>query len=146
MSLFDDVLGEAEEHHFGPQEGFAGVMLCASACDGHIGGDEAQAVNQMLGSKSLYSRLSPQQTGSMMDRLVGHLERKGHEQLLLKSYPAVPPELRECAFANAVDIVLADGVVEQEEREFIDDLQTKLEIDADRAKTIVKVMVYKNHG
>lgn len=146
MSLFDDILGEPEEQHFGPQEGFAGVMLCASACDGHIGDEEAQAVNMMLGQKSLYSRLSPQQTSSVMDRLVGHLKRKGHEQLLLKSYPAVPPELRECAFANAVDIVLADGVVEQEEGEFIDDLQTKLEIDPARAKTIVKVMVDKNHG
>ena len=120
-------------------------MLCASACDGHIGDEEAQAVNMQLGQKSLYSRLSPQQKTSMMDRLVGHLKR-GHEQLLLKFYPAVPPELRECAFANAVDIVLADGVVEQEEREFIDDLQTKLESDPARAKTIVKVMVYKNHG
>ena len=49
-------------------------------------------------------------------------------------------------FANSVDIVLADGVVEEDEKNFIDDLQTKLEIDAKRAKTIVQVMVYKNQG
>ena len=39
MSLFDDVLGDDnmfEEAPFGPQEGYAGVLLCASACDGHI--------------------------------------------------------------------------------------------------------------
>ncbi len=55
-------------------------------------------------------------------------------------------ELRESAFANAVDIVLSNGQVDTEEKEFIDDLKKKFEIDDQRAKTIVKVMVYKNHG
>ena len=81
-----------------------------------------------------------------VNRLIGELKRTGPERLLEKSYPAVPPELRECVFANACDVVLSDGVVEQDEKDFIDSLQTKLEIDAKRAKTIVQVMVYKNHG
>ncbi len=82
----------------------------------------------------------------MMDRLLGELKRGGLEKLLEKLSPAVPPELRETVFANAVDIVLADGTVEEEEREFIDDLQAKLEVDEKRAKAIVQVMVHKNHG
>lgn len=82
----------------------------------------------------------------MMDRLVGELKRGGPERLLEKAYPAVPPELRETVFANSVDIVLADGTVEQEEREFIDDLRAKLGVDEQRAKAIVQVMVYKNDG
>lgn len=146
MSLFDDILEETGDAEFGPQEGFAGVILCASACDGHIGDEEGQVVNAILSQKKLYSRLSPQQMSSLVDRIVGMLKRKGHEQLLEKSFPAVPPELRECVFANAVDIVLADGTVEQDEREFIDGLQAKLELDSKRAKKIVQVMVYKNHG
>lgn len=149
MSLFDDIDDSglaSSETPYGPQEGFAGVLLCASACDGHIGDEEATSLNMILGQKKLYQRLSPNQIGSMMDRLVGELKRKGPEQLLEKTYDVVPPELRETAFANAVDIVLADGTVEDEEKTFIDDLQTKLEIDGKRAKTIVQVMVYKNQG
>jgi hypothetical protein len=146
MSLFDDILEETGDEEFGPQEGFAGVVICASACDGHIGDEEGQVVNGILNQKKLYSRLSPQQMSSLVDRIIGLLKRKGPEQLLDRAYPAVPPELRECVFANAVDIVLADGTVEQDEREFIDDLQNKLEIDTKRAKKIVQVMVYKNHG
>jgi tellurite resistance protein len=148
MSLFDDILddGVSGSPDFGPQEGFAGVLLCASACDGHIGDEEGQSINLILGRRRLYERLTQQQFGSMMDRLVGELKRSGPEKVLAKSYPAVPPELRETAFANAVDIVLADGTVEQDEREFIDDLQGKLEVDDKRAKAIVQVMVYKNHG
>ncbi len=148
MSLFDDIdTGlEPASRPFGPQEGFAGVLLCASACDGHIGDEEGQSLFAILSQKKLYERLTQQQYGSMMDRLMGELKRGGPEKLLEKSFPAVPPELRETVFANAVDVVLADGVVEQEEKDFIDELQAKFEIEAKRAKTIVQVMVYKNHG
>ena len=66
--------------------------------------------------------------------------------LLEKSIPSMPPELSETVFANACDIVLADGVVDQDEKQFIDSLMQKLQIDETRAKTIVKVMVYKNKG
>jgi len=147
MPVFDDILNNAATpERFGPLEGFAGVLLCASACDGHIGDEEGASMNLILGQKKLYERLTPHQFGSMVDRLIGLLKRGGPERLLNKSYPAVPPELRGRVFANAVDIVLADGKVEQEERESIDGLKGKLEIDEKRAKTIVQVMVYKNHG
>jgi len=149
MSVFDDIEddgGLTSARAFGPHEGFAGVLLCSSACDGHIGDEEAQSLGLILRQMKLYERLTPQQFSSLQDRLLGELRRGGPEKLLEKCHPAVPPELRECAFANSVDIVLADGVVEQEEREFIDQLQSKLEIEDKRAKVIVQVMVYKNHG
>ena len=117
-----------------------------ACCDGHIGDEEGQALNIILGQKKLYERLTPQQHAALVNRLIGELKRGGPERLLEKAYPAVPHELRECVFANAADIVLSDGVVEQEEKDFIDDLQTKLELDAKRAKVIVQAMIYKNHG
>lgn len=147
MSLFDDVVGnEFQEAHFGPQEGFAGVLLASSACDGHISGDEVQTLMMQLGRMKLYQRVSDTQFNNMMDRLMGILKRGGPEKLVEKSIPAVPPELRETAFAVACDIVLADGIVEEDEKIFIDDLMVKFEMDATRAKTIVQVMVFKNHG
>lgn len=149
MSLFDDI-DDAQftsgSPAFGPQEGYAGVLLCASACDGYIGDEEGQTVNAILSQKKLFERLTPQKLSGMMDRLVGELKRGGPERLIEKSYPAVPPELRESLFANAVDITLADGTVEPEEKEFIDNLQRQLEVDEKRAKAIIQVMVYKNQG
>jgi tellurite resistance protein len=149
MSLFDDVMGEDSmfaEKPYGPQEGFAGVLLCASACDGHIADEEAQSLFLILSQKKLYQRLTEQQFGSIIDRLMGQLKKGGPEKLLEKCYPVVPTELRETVFANAVDIVLANGSVDNDEKEFIDDLKNKLDLDEQRAKTIVRVIVYKNHG
>ena len=57
-----------------------------------------------------------------------------------------PPELRDCAFANACDLILADGVVEDAERTFLEHLQRVLELDSDTALSIVEVMITKNKG
>lgn len=149
MSLFDDVLGDNNSlapQAFGPQEGYAGVLLAASACDGHISDEEAGSLFTSLGRMKMYQNVSGNRFGSIMDRLLGVLRRGGPEKLIEMSVPAVPPELRETVFANACNIVLADGVVEDDEKTFIDNLMVKLELDRARAKTIVQVMVYKNHG
>ncbi len=149
MSLFDDVLdgdGMFSEKQFGPQEAFAGVLLCATACDGHIADEEGRSLMLILSQRRLYQRLSEQQFGSMMDRLVGLLRKNGPEQLLAKCTPLVPPELRETVFANAVDIVMANGSVDSDEKEFVNDVATQLELDTERAKKIIKVMSFKNKG
>ena len=146
MNLFDDILeeGSFSERRFGPQEGVAGVLLAASACDGHIADEEVQALMTILSRMKLYSRLNGRAFGSMMDRLVGTMKRGGPEKLIKLSVPAVPPELYETVFVNACDIVLADGVVDPEEKEFINNLTTELEIEPEKARTFVQVMVYKN--
>jgi tellurite resistance protein len=49
-------------------------------------------------------------------------------------------------FANACDIVLADGIVEPAEKEFLETLIEILQIDPDAALNIVEVMIWKNRG
>ena len=148
MSLFDDVAGQSSfaPKAFGPHEGFAGVLLAGSACDGHIAVEEVQSLVTILIRMKMYQYVPPHKFNSMMDRLLGILKRGGPEALLEMSVPAVPPELRETAFANACDIVLADGVLEPDEKAFIDDLVYKLELDTDRARNIIQVIIYKNQG
>ncbi len=148
MSLFDEVIqdGSFQEQEFGPHEAFAGVLLASSACDGHIADEEVQGLVTILGRMKLYQHVPPHKFNSMMDRLLGVLKRGGPEKLVEKSVPALPPELSETAFINCCDIVLADGVVEEDEKEFINSLMIKLAIDSGRAKNIVQVMVFKNQG
>ena len=148
MSLFDDVLDDSsfDPKQFGPQEAFAGVLLAASACDGHIADEEVQGLVTALLRMKMYQHVPPHKFNALMDQILGVLKRGGPEGLLDKSVPAVPPELRETVFVNACDVVLADGIVEPDEKEFIDSLLIKLEIDRERARSIVQVMIFKNQG
>jgi hypothetical protein len=147
MGLFDKVFGDMEgAQPWGPHEAFAGVLLAASACDGHIADEEVQSLFTKLGRMKMFQRYTDKLWSQLMNRLSGVLKRQGVETLLERSTSLLPAELRETVFANACDIVLADGVVEEDEKAFINDLQKKLELADDRALTIVQVMVVKNKG
>ncbi len=146
MGIFDKILGVDRSQPFGPHEGFAGILLGASACDGHIADEEVQGLFNSLGRMKMYQRYTQPQWSQLMNRLLGVLKRKGVDDLLDEAVKALPPELRLTVFCNAVDIVLADGTVEEDEKEFIDKLQNRLEIEQKEAVTIVKVMVIKNKG
>lgn len=147
MGLFDNLFGSAEASKaFGPHEGFAGILLGASACDGHIADEEVQSLFTMLSRMKMYQRYTDKNWSTLMNRLLGLLKRKGVDELLEQAVAALPPELRATAFANACDIVLADGVVEDDEKDFLDKLQDRLEIPEDKAINIVRVMVIKNKG
>ena len=58
----------------------------------------------------------------------------------------MPQQLRETVFANACDIILADGVVEPDEKAFMEKLRDKLAIDKATALEIAQIMVVKNRG
>ncbi|WP_254513092.1 tellurite resistance TerB family protein [Anatilimnocola floriformis] len=147
MGMFDDLLGNfGTPQAFGPQEGFAGVLLSTAAHDGHLADEEMSAMFNTLNRMKLYQHMPEQRFKSMIDRLVGVLKRNGPEELMRQSVSVVPPELRETVFASATDMILSDGIVEQSERELMQELMIKLQIDSNRAKTIVQVMVIKNKG
>ena len=147
MGFFDDVLGNfGGAQPFGPQEGFAGVLLATAASDGHLGDEELTSLFNTLGRMKLYQHVPEQKFRGMLDRLSGALKRGGPEELMRSAIPAVPQELRETVFASAADIVLADGIVDQDEKDLLNNLMIALELDSTRAMTIVRVMVIKNKG
>ena len=148
MGLFDNLFGGSEAPNKGlsKQEAFTGILVAASAADGHIADEEVRGLFTIIGRMKLFSNFSEDKYNRMFDRLMKILKKNGPEALIEKCVPDLPDELRETAFANACDIVLADGVVEDEERALIEKLQNELEIPGDEAMEIVRVMVIKNRG
>ena len=147
MGLFDSLFGGLEgRSKLSPQEAFAGVLLAASACDGHISEDEFSSLLTALFRMKLYQRINEKQFSQVLNKLLGILKKKGVEALIEGCCEALPADLDKAAFANACDIVLADGVVEEDEKLFIDDLRTRLKLDKNVAQTIAQVMVIKNKG
>lgn len=147
MGLFDSLFGTATgSTKFSSQDAFAGILLGASACDGHIAEDEVQGLVTTLIRMKLFRRFNDRDFNQMFNKLHGYMKRNGVDALIDNCVDALPQDLDNSAFTNACDIILADGVVEPDEREFIDSLQRKLEIPKDRAKTIAEIMVIKNKG
>lgn len=146
MGLFDNVFGEKPGRDLNRQEAFAGILLGASACDGYVSREEARGLSTVTLRMRLFENVSPNKWDAIVDVLLKLLKREGPLKLVDRCAKALPDGLKECAFANACDMVLADGTVEAEEKDFLDHLQQALGLDADTALTIVEVMITKNKG
>ena len=147
MGLFDSLFGGMESKaKFSAADAFAGILFGASACDGHIAEDEMQGLVTCLLRMKLYQRFDSKHFKQMLDKLHGYMKKNGVDALIDICAQTLPKELNKTAFTNACDIVLADGIIDPSEKEFIGRLQGKLGIDNGTAKAIAQVMVIKNKG
>src|SRR5574341_1203430 len=148
MGLCDKVLGmkEAEKAALNKEEAFAAITLAAVAADGYISEEEGRGLITGLTRMKLFEKYGPNQMASMFNKLLGIIKRQGIESLVALSKEALPPELRETAFAVATDLALADGVVEKSEKEILTRIQQTLGIPEDTAIKIIEVMLIKNKG
>ncbi len=132
--------------NFTTQEAFAGILLSASACDGHIAEDDVAGLVTCLLRMKLFHCFTDKQFNQMFNELHGIAKGKGVDVLLDSCCKVLPQVLHRTAFANACDIVLADGIVEQAKEVFLDKLQRALRLSPDTAKTIAEIMIVKNKG
>ncbi len=147
MGLFENAFdGMSGDKTLTTQEAFAGVLLAASACDGHISNEEAQGLGIIALRMKMFQGYDGSKFSKMMDKLLGVLKRDGVETLLERAVDSLPDDLGETAFAGACDLTLADQGIEEEEKEFLHELRLKLGIDREQAQKIFKVMAVKNRG
>lgn len=139
MGLFDKILGGqgTENTTFTKQEAFASILLVTVAADGHISDEEAQTFNATINRMQLYRDQTGDQFSHMMDKLIGMLKKHGHQQLLSRAYQSLPEDMRLTAFAVCTDLVFADGTVEEEEKETLENIQSSLQIPEEKALQII---------
>lgn len=148
MGLFDNLFGDksADRRALTEAEAFAGLLMAAAASDGHAGRQEIADLRTILARMKLFADLTDGRWRMLSDTLFRLLKRDGALGLADRCVAALPADLRDCAFANACDLILADGTVEDAERAFLEHLQRALDLDPDIALNIVEVMITKNKG
>lgn len=149
MGLFDKVFGKealSEAKTLNKQEAFLAVALAASAADGHIAQSEIESIISYVQRMRLFETVTGQQMHNIFDKLIGILKRGGPGALIQAAKDPLPDELRETAFACAVDITLADGVLEEAEKDLLSQIQVELDVPENIAITIIQVMIIKNRG
>ena len=148
MSLFDNIFGPdaSDDRPLSGQEAFAGILVAATACNGHTSQEQLRGLSHITERMRLFDNVSSGKWNAMVDRLMKLHHREGSQQMVQRCAQTLPDGMRECAFANACDIVLADGTVDPEERAFLEHLHSTLALDNDTALNIVEVMIIKNRG
>lgn len=146
MGLFDKLSGRSDDGALSKQEGFAGIMLAVVAADGHVSDEEADDFIARANRMKLLASQSAPEFKQMVDKLFRILNSKGSSELIRRSAQALPPELRETAFAVGMDMIFADGSVADAEKATIEKLQGELAVSDDLAGKILDVMLIKHRG
>jgi uncharacterized tellurite resistance protein B-like protein len=120
--------------------------MLADYSDGTVSDDEMRAFVNTVARMKMYRDLSGDQINRLIDRANKLIRQAGPDEAMQQFAAALPESLHRAAFANAVNQVLADGVVEDEEKEFINKLRRVLGLPGDDAQMIAKVMMWKNQG
>ncbi len=134
MGLFDKIFKAVpEEDKLSKQESFAGIAQ-----------SEWDGICAYLRRLRLYDNFSGPAFDKMFDKLFRILKNQGASALVACSVEGLPEDMKLTAFACAVDIALADGVVEDEEKEIINQLAESLQIPEATAVSIIEVLIIKN--
>jgi len=146
MGWFTSSKVPSSSDSFTKQEAFLAIALAASAADGTIDDSETDSIFGYMLQMRMFDDYTDDQMSDTFDKLVKILDNEDIGGLVAIAKSSLPSELRETAFACAVDITLADGVIEAEEKELLEELQQVLEVSDDMGSKILEVMIVKNRN
>lgn len=148
MGLLDAVLGTENQNQaaLNPAEAFAVIVLMATASDGYLSVEQANCITFVLSRMKLFKSYPHEMMDRLFDKILDILQGDGFNALFDAAKDSLSQDLREAAFAVATDFVLAEGIVAEEEKNFLNDLYQALDVSSERAMQIVQVILIKNRG
>lgn len=137
------VEAKAARAHWSAEEAFLGILTLAAVCDGQKASRRLCAVHDFAERSPFLAALGEraliQLQGDVVKR-IGEAKSDPLEQ----ACGVLPAEMRPSIYAACVDILCADGLVADRERELLDRLQKLLVIDSVSASQIEAVILLKN--
>jgi tellurite resistance protein len=146
MGLFSFSKAPTSTDTFSQQEAFLAIALATSAADGEIVEEEAKGIFAYLLQMRMFDGYTERQLSDAFKKLVKVLENEGVGGLVAVAKSSLPEQFRETAFCCAVDIALADGVVEEGEKALLEELQQVLEVTDEVGAKVLEVMLIKNRN
>lgn len=138
--------GPAPADRLNAAEGFAAVLLGAVAADGSVSQSEAIALAQALSSTSMFLGMPESQMRGVLTRVKELYKRRGLEALLAAGAEALPADLRDTAYANCVNLVMADDEVAPAELAYLKRAQAALRVSDATALKVLEVVTILNRG
>jgi uncharacterized membrane protein YebE (DUF533 family) len=106
------------------------TMVLASASDGGVTDAELRTVGDIASHLPIFADFDKTQLPKVLSACSDLLQKENGLDLALKDIKAaLPPRLRETAYALACDIVASDGEASQEELRFLELLRDRLPIE-----------------
>ena len=138
--LFGDDTSDATEIVLDLEEAFLVILLLANAADGEVALEERQALAVTLERMKLFKYLSSEEMEDVFERTLKIYNQYSLNTIFAAAKNALPMDLRETALAAATYLVFADGIITEEEENFLGQLWEALGISDETGEKIIEVM------
>jgi tellurite resistance protein len=120
----------------------AAVLFGAATCDGQLAAVEHEELLALAHRSRALKSLSTNELAEINTKIVARL--RDEATALQGACTALPEEMRLPLFAHALDLVLADGELNQDEAEFLDSIVLYLGLDRESVERVSSVIALKN--
>lgn len=128
----------------GVDDALLALLIGAMNANDHVSPEEGARAYHIIWSMRRFRRKSGETVDRAIERMRALIEKHGAPPVIAAAARAMPPRLRQSAFAVATDLVLADGKLEGPERRFLVRLGMDLHLDNKTTRRILDVIVIKN--
>lgn len=147
MGIFDtDLQSTSSAIMYTPQseqESWIAIMYACMAVDGEISDTEIDKMCELLIGKKLFHN---KEIADYYHPVMKAHNLAGSRSMIDNSVPMVDSANSPTVFALTMEILLADGILGENEMKIAEYLSTALKLEDDLAKKIVDVMLIKNAG
>jgi uncharacterized tellurite resistance protein B-like protein len=124
-------------------EAWIGILYACITADGDVENSEIHSLSRMLLLKNKFSGID---IVPLYKNVAEAKQKIGNIGLIDACSLIIKEEDKPTLFSMAVDIVLADGVLEEEEMKVVEYIAASLAIDTNLVEKIVEVMLIRNNG
>ncbi len=122
------------------------VAVSAMVGDGEVNDAEIVQLGNICTLSPIFYGVTANEINEASKAVVDAIAYEGHEAVILRAAAHLSPDLRETAFAFAVRIVVADGVINDAEAAALNAIGGWLEIDVETGRRILDVMMIMQRG
>jgi uncharacterized tellurite resistance protein B-like protein len=143
MSSFEDKNNSSQNQVSSDFEAWVGILYSCISADNQITDSEKASLSRLLHSKQKFIGIDIAPLYAKSFNLRTEL---GQLKYISACCELIKEEDKETVFALALEVLLADGTLEKEEKNLIEVLSNRLKIDAEMTSKIIEVIFLKNKG
>ena len=141
MGLFDGLKTKTQPT-FNAQKAIMTIVIAAIKADGNVSDEEVGRLRSMCVRSPIFAANSKEEDEAVIDFALNVSDQLGLDAVK-KAAEALKPELQETAFAFAVEMILADGMVGDKEEAFISQLAGLLGVSEELGRAVIIVTMIR---
>lgn len=120
------------------------VLIGSMMANDHVSPEESERAHHVTWAMRRFRRRSGDTVARLVGRVRERIAAEGPAAVVQQASKVVPASLRPSVLAVAADLVLVDGTLQRQERQFLSELSRQLKIAPALSLQILKVIAIKN--